>query len=207
MPLIAEKGYDVTVIRRKQYVNDDLQSYKDVKLYDLNVPKKKSLEAIIHTFKAILVAKFTLKCDIIHIHAIGPALMVPFARLLGMKVVFTHHGFDYDRAKWGRFAKFILKLGERFGVKYSNRVIVISNVIKEFVEQKYNRKDINLIYNGVPEPQFTEDQDLFNKLGIENQKYILALGRFVPEKNFHHLVSAFKNADLKDYKLDNFRVC
>lgn len=200
-PLIAEKGYDVTVIRRKQYVNDDLQSYKDVKLYDLNVPKKKSLEAIIHTFKAILVAKFTLKCDIIHIHAIGPALMVPFARLLGMKVVFTHHGFDYDRAKWGRFAKFILKLGERFGVKYSNRVIVISNVIKEFVEQKYNRKDINLIYNGVPEPQFTEDQDLFNKLGIENQKYILALGRFVPEKNFHHLVSAFKNADLKDYKL------
>ena len=45
-----------------------------------------------------------------HIHAIGPALLTPMARLLGMKVVFTHHGPDYDRNKWGTAAKTILKL-------------------------------------------------------------------------------------------------
>ena len=116
-------------------------------LYDLNVPKKKSLEAIIHTFKAILVAKFTLKCDIIHIHAIGPSLMVLFARLRGLKVVFSHHGFDYDRANLGRFAKFIFKLGERFGVKYFNRVIVISFFINKFVSNKYIRLAFIFFFN------------------------------------------------------------
>ena len=35
-----------------------------------------------------------------------------------MKVVFTHHGPDYDRDKWGRIAKIILKLGERIGCMF-----------------------------------------------------------------------------------------
>ena len=30
---------------------------------------------------------------------------VPYAKLLGMKVVFTHHGPDYDRDKWGELPK------------------------------------------------------------------------------------------------------
>lgn len=85
-PRIAAKGYDVTVIRRKSYVRDSLTEYKGVKLIDIETPKKKSFEAIIHTFKAILKAK-SLKADIVHIHAIGPALLTPMARLLGMKVV------------------------------------------------------------------------------------------------------------------------
>ena len=30
-----------------------------------------------------------LGADVLHIHAIGPALLVPYAKLLGMKVVFA----------------------------------------------------------------------------------------------------------------------
>lgn len=51
----------------------------------------------------------------------------------GMKVVFTHHGPDYDRNKWGTAAKTILKLGERMGTKYANEVIVISEVINNLL--------------------------------------------------------------------------
>ena len=76
-----------------------------------------------------------------HIHAIGPALLVPFARMLGMKVVFTHHGPDYDRDKWGFAAKTMLKLGERMGTMFANEVIVISEVINRLLVKKYNRRD------------------------------------------------------------------
>ena len=115
-PRIAQKGIDITIIRRKSYVHDSLQEYQGVKLTDVKTPKKKSFEAIIHTFKAILKAK-SLHADIVHIHAIGPALLTPLARLLGMKVVFTHHGPDYDRDKWGKAAKVMLKAGERIDRK------------------------------------------------------------------------------------------
>lgn len=199
-PRIANKGYDVTIIRRKSYIKDSFTQYKGVKLIDIETPKKKSFEAIIHTFKAILKAK-SLKADIVHIHAIGPALLTPFARLLGMKVVFTHHGPDYDRDKWGFAAKVMLKLGERMGTIFANEVIVISNVINNILIRKYHRKDCHLIYNGVPNPEICDYPEYFNKLGIEKGKYILGMCRFVPEKNLHHLVEAFTKIDSKGCKL------
>ena len=173
-PRIAQKGIDITIIRRKSYVHDSLQEYQGVKLTDVKTPKKKSFEAIIHTFKAILKAK-SLHADIVHIHAIGPALLTPLARLLGMKVVFTHHGPDYDRDKWGKAAKVMLKAGERMGCMFANEVIVISEVINDILVRKYGRKDCHLIYNGVPTPDKIDSVDYLHELGVEPCEYVLSL--------------------------------
>lgn len=199
-PRIAAMGEDVTVIRRKSYVSDGLKEWKGVKLVDIETPKKKSFEAIIHTYRAINKAK-KLGADILHIHAIGPALLVPYAKMLGMKVVFTHHGPDYDRDKWGRAAKAVLKLGERMGCMFADDVIVISDVIRNLIKEKYGRtKNVHLIYNGVSEPEVCDYPEYFEELGIRKGRYILGMCRFVPEKNLHHLVEAFsriKNEELK----------
>ena len=200
-PRIAAKGVDTTVIRRLNYAHDSLSEWKNVKLVDIDTPQKKSFEAIIHTFRAINRAK-QLKADRLHIHAIGPALLIPYAKILGMKVVFTHHGPDYDRDKWGVIAKNILKLGERMGCMFADDIIVISNVIKNLIAQKYNRTNqVHLIYNGVPQPQICEYPEYFKELEIEKRKYILGMCRFVPEKNLHHLMEAFSKIDTKDFKL------
>lgn len=198
-PRMVKRGFDVTLIRRSNYVKGevdgvpatDLKEWKGMKLVTLQSPKKKSFEAIIHTFRAINEAK-RLGADVLHIHAIGPALLVPYAKLLGMKVVFTHHGPDYDRDKWGFAAKTILKMGERMGCMFADDVIVISNVIKNLIARKYGRtKNVHLIYNGVSEPEICDFPEYFEELGIEKGKYILGMCRFVPEKNLHHLVEAF----------------
>ena len=200
-PRIAAHGVDVTVIRRSTYVHGNLNEWKGVKLVDIETPKKKSFEAIIHTFRAINRAK-KLHADIIHIHAIGPALLVPYAKVLGMKVVFTHHGPDYDRDKWGVAAKTILKLGERIGCMFADDVIVISDVIRNLIKRKYGRtKKVHLIYNGVSTPEMCDYPEYFSELGIERGKYILGMCRFVPEKNLHHLVEAFSKIDCKGCKL------
>ncbi len=210
-PRMVERGFDVTLIRRSNYVKGevdgvpakDLKEWKGVKLVTIPSPKKKSFEAIIHTFRAINEAK-RLGADILHIHAIGPALLVPYAKLLGMKVVFTHHGPDYDRDKWGFAAKTILKIGERMGCMFADDVIVISNVIKNLIAKKYGRtKNVHLIYNGVSEPEICDYPEYFEELGIEKGKYILGMCRFVPEKNLHHLVEAYRQLIMKNEELRN----
>lgn len=119
-------------------------------------------------------------------------MLVPYAKMLGMKVVFTHHGPDYDRGKWGLAAKTMLKLGERMGCMFADDVIVISDVIRNLVRQKYGRTSrVHLIYNGVSQPEICDEPEYFEELGIEKGKYILGMCRFVPEKNLHHLVEAF----------------
>lgn len=208
-PRIAAMGEDVTVIRRKSYVNDGLKEWKGVKLVDIETPKKKSFEAIIHTYRAINKAK-KLGADILHIHAIGPALLTPYAKMLGMKVVFTHHGPDYDRDKWGKAAKMVLKLGERMGCMFADDVIVISDVIRNLIKEKYGRtKNVHLIYNGVSEPEICDYPEYFEELGIKKGRYILGMCRFVPEKNLHHLVEAFniiKNEELRIKKESSAQV-
>lgn len=190
-PRIVKLGFDVTVIRRSTYVHDGLKEWHGVKLVDIPTPKKKAFEAIIHTWRAIWEAR-RLHADIVHINAIGPAMLAPLARLLGMKVVFTHHGPDYDRDKWGFAAKTMLKFGERMGCMFANDVIVISNVIKDLISRKYGRtRNVHLIYNGVPQPEICDYPEYFSELGIEKGKYILGMCRFVPEKNLHHLVQAY----------------
>lgn len=201
-PRIADRGYDVTIIRRKSYVHDNLIEWKGIKLLDVETPKKKSFEAIVHTVRAAIKAK-RLGADVIHIHAIGPALVVPFAKLLGLKVVFTHHGPDYDRDKWGFAAKKMLKLGEWMGCKYADRVIVISEVIKNLIDKRCGRtENVHLIYNGVPEPDICHDSAYFEKLGIEEGKYILGMCRFVPEKRLHDLVDAYIKVKKNNSQLD-----
>ena len=205
-PRIAKMGFDVTVIRRSTYVHDGLTEWKGVKLVDVDTPKKKAFEAIIHTWRALWKAK-RLHADIVHIQAIGPAMLTPLARLLGMKVVFTHHGPDYDRDKWGFAAKTMLKFGERMGCMFANDVVVISDVIRNIVKDKYGRtKGVHLIYNGVPVPEICDYPEYFDELGIEKGKYVLGMCRFVPEKHLHDLVHAFvkwqeKHPERKDIKL------
>lgn len=200
-PRIVDRGTNVTVIRRANYVKDELQEWRGVKLVNVDSPKKKSFEAIVHTFRAINKAE-KLGADILHIHAIGPAMLTPYAKMRGLKVVFTHHGPDYDRDKWGFAAKMMLKFGERMGCEFADEVIVISDVIKNLIAKKYGRtKNVHLIYNGVPEPEVCDYPEYFEDLGIEKGQYILGMCRFVPEKNLHHLIEAFVKTEHKDCKL------
>ena len=202
-PRMARRGFDVTVIRRSNYVKDNLTEWNGVRLVDIESPKKKSFEAIIHTFRAINRAK-RLGADVLHIHAIGPALLVPYAKMLGMRVVFTHHGPDYDRDKWGLAAKTMLKFGERLGCMFADEVIVISDVIRNLIKRKYNRtQHVHLIYNGVSQPEMCDYPEYFQELGIEKGKYILGMCRFVPEKNLHHLISAFAKMKNEELRMKN----
>ncbi len=201
-PRLVRQGLEIVLIRRSCYISPDnrINEFQGVRLVDLYAPHVKSLEAITHTFLSILWAK-RHKADIVHIHAIGPGIMTPFARLLGLKVVFTHHGPDYDRKKWGGFAKFILRTGEKFASKYANEVIVISRVIEEAILKKFGRTYSHLIFNGVPPPKVTSSFDYITHLGLRPRSYVFTLGRFVGEKGFDLLINAFARLAKNDIKL------
>ncbi|MEE9552860.1 MAG: glycosyltransferase [candidate division Zixibacteria bacterium] len=197
---LAKRGYEIRVYARKGYVHTRKTNHEDVENYPLYAPRIKSLEAIFHTTWGIIHAFFNKKrFDIIHIHGIGPSLLVPLARLLGFHVVMTHHGQDYNRQKWGRLAKIALRIGEWLGTKYSNEIISVSKAIKDNLEDRFCR-DINYIPNGVEIPTLIPPGDYLDNLNIIQHRYILAVGRLVPEKGFHDLLSAFKDLDT-DWKL------
>jgi glycosyltransferase involved in cell wall biosynthesis len=171
-----------------------------VKFKHLWAPHHKYLETAIHTLISILVAKMKSP-DFIHLHAIGPALFAPIARSLGLRVVVTHHGPDYQRGKWGRSARFILKLGEWMAMLFADRIIAVSRYTRKELHRKYRREDVSYIPNGVDRPLRTTSKRILDLYGLRIRKFILAVGRFVPEKNLHGLIHAYARLTNTEYPL------
>lgn len=196
---LAEKDCDITVFTRKPYVNPGLRKFKGVLLIPLECPKNKFLEAVIHTFKGVLEAR-KLNPDILHIHAIGPSLFAPFGRLLGMKVVVTSHGPDYRRKKWPLLARIFLRFCEWMGMTFANKIIAIAENIADDINKKFKR-DAAVIPNGVEIPVPSDTVEILKKYGLKDKRYILAVGRFVPEKGFDYLIEAYNQCDFDHWKL------
>ena len=121
--------------------------------------------------------------------------------VVGLKVVVTHHGPDYRRAKWGNFAKLILKAGEWAGITFANGVITIADNIAKDLKKKYRRNNITVIPNGVIIPEPVNTGSTLKKYSLQKNKYILSVGRFVPEKGFHDLIDAFNRTQNNNFKL------
>lgn len=199
-PLLAAKGCDVEVVVRAPYMPADAPTeWRGVRITRLWCWKNKSLEAIVHTGLGVLRAGWT-RPDILHIQAIGPGLFVPLARLLGLKVVVTHHGFDYERDKWGRLGKVALKAGEYFGMKLSHARIIISNAIARSVKERLGM-GADIIPNGVTLRAPCTTTAALDKLGLAPGRYVLTVGRVVPEKRHLDLIAGFSEAKLPGWKL------
>ena len=200
-PLLVRLGCELEVIVRSSYqATETSNTWLGVHFRRLWAPKAKGLEAVIHTALGVLYAGFVNRPDLLHIHAVGPALMTPLARLLGLRLVVTHHGPDYDRQKWGCGARTLLRLGERCGMRWANARIVISGLIRDLVHTKYGRASV-LIPNGVQLPEVPRTTKSLDQFALKVGKYVLLVGRLVPEKRHLDLIEAFREAALPDWRL------
>ncbi len=189
------KKHDVTVYCRNSYTDDDISEYKGMKLRRLPHLNTKHLDAITHTFLASIDSIFR-RYDIVHFHSIGPSLLSFIPKIKRKaKIVSTVHAPDWQQSKWGYVAKKMLKLGERASVTFPDLTITVSKQVQKNLMKKYNHSCC-LISNGVSEPIFRES-DKIKKLLLENKKYILFVGRLIPNKNCHLLIRAFKNVETK----------
>lgn len=199
-PLLVSHGAQIEVVSRSPYHPfEHAACWADVKITPIWSPKLTGLEAFVHTFIGVIYAGIK-RPDIVHIHGVGPGLFCLLARLLGLKVVFTHHGPDYDREKWGRVAKWILRTGEKLACRYAHQTVVISELIARDVDRKYGVRS-TIIPNGVNRPSLRPAGDLLRSLGLKAGQYVLQVSRFVPEKRQTDLIRAFMNVAPEDWKL------
>jgi glycosyltransferase involved in cell wall biosynthesis len=198
-PLLVKRGCDVTVFTRSGYVDGSVTGYEGVKLVCLPCVRNKFLEAFLHTFAGVYAAK-KISPDIVHFHAVGPSLFVPLAKMLGMKAVMTNHGPDYRRKKWNAFARAVLRLGEYAGNGWADGVICVSRWVTDDINRRF-RSDVAFIPNGVRLPSGPPGDPALKKYGLARGRYVMAIGRFVPEKGFHDLIEAFGMAGIPGWKL------
>jgi glycosyltransferase involved in cell wall biosynthesis len=185
---LAEMGHEVTIYCRN-YFTPSLAEHNGMRLVRLPTIRTKHLETVIHTLLSTADA-LTRRYDVIHFHALGPALFSFVPRLLGTKTVVTVQGLDWQRGKWGRFASTVLRWGEKASARLPNATMTVSQVLQRRYREIHGVEAFYVPNGGVLRQRNTPEKVL--EWGLEPGNYVLFLGRFSPEKGCHLLVEAFE---------------
>lgn len=193
---LARMGHEVTIYCRK-YFTPDLSEHDGMRLVRLPAIRSKHFETVMHTSLSTLHALFA-RYDIVHYHALGPALFSFFPRLFGIKTAVTVQGLDWQRKKWGRIASAVLRAGEKASAWLPNGTMVVSKVLQKRYRDERSVETFYVPNGGVLRDRVAPEKIL--EQGLSPGRYVLFLGRFSPEKGCHLLVEAFERLDT-DVKL------
>jgi len=188
---LARMDHQITVYCRN-YFTPALAEHNGMRLVRLPTIRSKHLETVIHTLLSTAHA-LTQRYDVVHYHALGPALFSFLPRLFGRKTVVTVQGLDWQRKKWGRVASAVLRLGERASVRFPNGTMVVSQALQRRYRESHGIESFYIPNGGVLRER--SKPRVILEWGLEPGKYVLFLGRFSPEKGCHLLVEAFEQIE------------
>ena len=186
---LAQMGHDVTIYCRS-YFTPDQTHYRNMRLVRLPTLRTKHFDTLVHTLLSTFHA-CRQKYDIVHFHALGPALFSWIPRLFGARTIVTVQGLDWQRKKWGRVASAVLRLGERASATLPDSTIVVSRTLQDYFHRVHGIKTL-FIANGTRLLPRVHGPHLAS-WGLEADGYVLFMGRFSPEKNCDLLIRAFES--------------
>ncbi len=192
---LAAAGHEVLVYTRPNYTDPTLAHWQGVRLISVPSIGTKHLDAITHTFRAVLdVAR--REVDVIHFHSIGPSSLIWLVKLLKPKtpVVATFHAQCYYHQKWGTFARWYLKFGELVCLKLADRTIAVSRTLQKYAANAYGRM-VDYIPNGVETADQTVGETELSGWRLAAGSYVVAVSRLVRHKGLHYLIRAFKDLE------------
>jgi len=198
-PRIVAAGHSVDLYARSSY-NPNMAraiSYKGVRVITVPSIRLRGVDALACSGLSAAIAALKRPqgrpYDIIHFHALGPSLFTPLPKLFSSaKILTSCHGLDWQRAKWGNFSSSVIKTGEQTAVRFADHLVVVSEALRDYFYKTYG-KEATYIENAPVAYAHSDRHFLYgHSLGLTPQKYMVFVGRLVPEKRVDLLLKTFQ---------------
>jgi glycosyltransferase involved in cell wall biosynthesis len=193
LPKLVKKGISINIFVRSWVNNPKINDYHNLKVIKIPTFNHKYLDTPIYSFFATILSCIS-NVDLVWYHAPGSALFCFLPKFFGKRVYLTLHGIDWQREKWGFFARTVLRLAEFISITVACKIFVVSRDLKTYVKNRYDKQSIlatpELIYEKKIRPELITE-----KFNLKGNQYLLYLGRFVPEKRIDWIIKAFLKSD------------
>lgn len=189
---LVERGHQVTVYCRSHHIQYRDPTYRGMRLVRLPTIRNKYFDTLVHTLLSNCHVLFQ-PYDIVlgFIAGNSPVMWIP--RLTGKRVILNVDGLDWKRAKWPPLAKRYIQFAERLAAVASDVIVTDSSVVQRFYREQYGADSTYIAYGSDVERR--PPGAVLAQFGLTPRRYILFVGRTVPENCVHHLVDAFHGLD------------
>jgi len=133
---------------------------------------------------------FFRRYDIVYICGVGNAPLAFIPKLTGKKTFINVDGADWQRGKWGKFARRYLRFSEKAATTTGATIIADSRVVERYYQDNFKANSIFIPY-GSDVPMLPPGPTLA-KFGLQPLRYLLWVGRLVQENNCHDVIEAYK---------------
>ncbi len=182
-------GHQVTVYCRP-HMTERRETHAGARLVHLPTVRSKHLDTLAHTLVSTAHMATRARPDVAIYFIAGNAPVVPLARLAGIPSILQIDGLDSERAKWSGPARAYLRAAEAMAPSAATLAVTDSESVADLYEQRHGRRIPAIPYGAdLPDPGGTE---WCERLGVEPGRFILFVGRLVPENNAHLLLDAHR---------------
>ncbi len=189
---LVKRGHRVTVYARPHHITYPHPTYRGMRLVKIPTIANKYLDTIVHAFLSSLHA-LTQDYDVALYFIVGNSPVTWIPRLRGQVSIINVDGLDWKRDKWPGWAKRYIQFTERLATVFPHVFLTDSRAVQRYYRERYGKEPPYIPYGA--EVTRRPPGDILRKWGLEPNKYILFVGRLVPENCAHHLVEAFNGLD------------
>ncbi len=173
--------------------------YQGIRLKYFSTVSKAGFDTLVHSFKATFHIIFHNTADVVHIHSGANSIWAAFLRMAGKEVYVSLFAMDWKRDKWPWYGKLFYRISNYLTAIFPTAVVFDNIFTREYFEKKFGKQFYFIPYGAeVKEP--APDTAILERLGVTPGKYILFVGRFIPDKGVHLLIRAFETIET-DMKL------
>jgi glycosyltransferase involved in cell wall biosynthesis len=194
---LSQKGHSVTVY------NPHFHFYDKSEFHNVIIKKVFSAEKIIGSSANLLYDYFCLKdalsqkFDIILECGYGSSSFSFCLLNIKKSIIVTNmDGIEWQRSKWGKLTKRILKIAEKLAIKKSNSIVSDNKCIKEYYANKYNINSEYIPYGA--EVLSNYDKTYLEKYNLVEFDYYAIISRLEPENNIEIILDGFINSKSSD---------
>ncbi|NQX17044.1 glycosyltransferase [Rathayibacter sp. VKM Ac-2857] len=183
-PYLAEQGWDVLVYGRPGTTTlDDVDRDARVRTRITHGIESRSLSTLSYGLTSSMDAVLR-KPDVALVLNCANGFWLPLLKMRGIPTVVNVDGIEWDRAKWGRFAKSVFHQGAVWTARHADRIIYDAEAIEARWQSEFGREGDVIPYGGDVPPDHPVEP------GLTHRGYALLVARFVPENTVPEFVEA-----------------
>ena len=163
-PRLVRDGFEVSVYCRRHADWSGAPEYRGMRRIVLPSIPTFHLDTVSHSFLVALHVLLRNAADVVHFHGMGNALVLPLFWFSRKKVVVTIDGPDWERPKWGRLARFALKLSARIATRWADALIIDNHPSIAYFREHFDVEGTYIAYGAdLKRPDTT---DYIESLGL-----------------------------------------